>query len=138
MLTSRTPYLLRAIYEWIADNDLTPYVLVDAGAEGVDVPPHVVQDGKVVLNISMNAVRHLELGNQYISFDARFAGKAEQIFVPIGAVEVIYAKENGVGMALNNSSGDDLPPEPDGPTGPSHDDDTPPPPKSRPALRVVK
>lgn len=135
MLTSRTPYLLRAIYEWIADNDLTPYVLVDAGAEGVEVPAHVVQDGKVVLNISMNAVRNLELGNQYISFDARFAGKAEQIFVPIDAIEVVYAKENGVGMALNSATENDLPPEPD---GPSHDDDSPPPPKSRPSLRVVK
>lgn len=136
MLTSRTPYLLRAIYEWIADNDLTPYVLVDAGAEGVEVPAHVVQDGKVVLNISMNAVRNLELGNQYVSFDARFAGKAEQILVPIDAIEVVYAKENGVGMALNNAT--DLPPEPDGPT---HDDDSPPPsppPKARPSLRVVK
>jgi stringent starvation protein B len=129
--------LLRAIYEWIADNDLTPYVLVDAGAEGVEVPAHVIQDGKVVLNISMNAVRNLELGNQYVSFDARFAGKAEQILVPIAAIEVVYAKENGVGMALNSKT-DELPPEPD---GPSHDDDSPPPsppPKPRPSLRVVK
>lgn len=136
MLTSRTPYLLRAIYEWIADNDLTPYVLVDASTDGVQVPAHVIQDGKVVLNISMNAVRNLELGNQYISFDARFAGKAEQIFVPIEAVEVVYAKENGVGMALKSDT--ELPPEPD---GPSHDDDSPPPAppsKPRPSLRVVK
>ncbi|MFT5064352.1 MAG: stringent starvation protein B [Gammaproteobacteria bacterium] len=136
MLTSRTPYLLRAIYEWIADNDLTPYVLVDAGADGVEVPAHVIQDGKVVLNISMNAVRNLELGNQYVSFSARFAGKAEQILVPIDAIEVVYAKENGVGMAL--SANTDLPPEPE---GPSHDDDSPapsPPSKPRPSLRVVK
>lgn len=108
MLTSRRPYLVRAIYEWIADNDLTPYLLVDAAADGVAVPQHAVQNNRIVLNISVQAVDKLQLANSEISFDARFAGRVEQIHVPIQAVLAIYARENGVGLAFSPDS-DEIP-----------------------------
>ena len=110
MLTSRRPYLVRAIYEWIADNDLTPYLLVDTTIEGVLVPHHAVQNNRIVLNISVQAVDKLELGNGEVSFDARFAGRVEHIHVPIPSVLAIYARENGVGLAFNPDN-DEVPAE---------------------------
>ena len=73
-MTSNRPYLLRAIYDWITDNNLTPYVLVDAAREGVRVPPQVIKNGQVVLNLAMRAVANLDLGNDWITFQARFSG----------------------------------------------------------------
>lgn len=99
-MTSNQPYLLRAMYEWIADNGLTPYVLVDAEVPQCSIPPHVIKDGKVVLNIAMDAVRELELGNEWISFRARFSGVSHLISFPISAVRAIYAQENSQGMAF--------------------------------------
>ncbi|MEM7542013.1 MAG: ClpXP protease specificity-enhancing factor [Pseudomonadota bacterium] len=99
-MTSTKPYLIRACYEWIADNGLTPYILVDASMAGVEVPLEQVEDGKIVLNVGMTAVRDLELGNDWISFSARFSGVAHSIVAPVTAVLAIYAKENGKGMAL--------------------------------------
>lgn len=99
-LTSRRPYLIRAMYEWIVDNNLTPHLIVDANFEGVVAPPTAIQDGKVVLNVAMRATRNLELGNEYISFDARFGGIAQQVSVPIGAVMAIYSRENNEGLAF--------------------------------------
>lgn len=97
-MTSTRPYLLRALYDWIVDNGFTPHVLVDATAEQVDVPQQYVEDDKIVLNITPNAVRDLEIGNEFLSFSARFAGKPQNIITPITAVLAIYAKENGKGM----------------------------------------
>ncbi len=97
-MTSMKPYLIRAMYEWMADNYLTPYIVVDAEEKGVEVPEAYIRDGKIVLNIAMDAVRSLELGNEWISFSARFSGRAMMIHVPIKAVQVIYAKENGQGL----------------------------------------
>lgn len=138
MLTSRRPYLVRAIYEWIADNDLTPYLLVDASMEGVYVPPHAVQNDRIVLNISVQAVDKLQLGNQEITFDARFAGRVENIHVPIKSVLAVYARENGVGLAFSPDN-DDVPAETEGaspvvPPGadPSRID------PAKPGLRLVK
>lgn len=99
-LSSRRPYLLRATYEWLTDNMLTPYILVDASVAGVEVPEHTIKDGQVVLNISMNAANNLELANDAISFQARFAGKVELIYLPIEAVVAVYAKENQEGLVL--------------------------------------
>jgi stringent starvation protein B len=97
-LTSNQPYLIRALHEWINDNGLTPYLLVDAGQPGTRVPPQAVKDGRVVLNIAARAVTRLDLGNDVISFQARFNGVAMLVVVPIEAVLAIYAMENGQGM----------------------------------------
>ncbi len=97
-LTSTRPYLIRAIYDWILDNQCTPYLLVDAGVAGVQVPRHVVNDGQVVLNLSPMAVDRLELGLEEIRFNARFSGKSHVVIVPVPAVQAVYAKENAQGM----------------------------------------
>ncbi|MDO4710100.1 MAG: ClpXP protease specificity-enhancing factor [Pseudomonadota bacterium] len=104
-MTSQRPYLLRAMHEWISDNGMTPYLLVNAHYSGVHVPAHTVKDGQVVLNIAERAVQMLSLGNEYITFNARFAGVSHEVFVPVGAVLAIYARETGQGMGL--------PPEPE-------------------------
>lgn len=132
-VTSNRPYLLRAVYQWIGDNDLTPYLLVDARQPGVRVPIHTVKDGQVVLNIAMRAVSELELSNDAVGFMARFGGVSHQVRVPIAAVLAIYAHENGQGMMF--------PPEPadeaaDSATDPAAPDAKP---KHKgPSLRVVK
>ncbi|MER3546919.1 MAG: ClpXP protease specificity-enhancing factor, partial [Rhodanobacteraceae bacterium] len=99
-MTSNRPYLLRAIYDWISDNDLTPYILVDATKPGVRVPAHTIRDGRVVLNLAMRAVANLELGNERIRCSARFGGISHALEVPVEAVLAIYAHENGQGMLL--------------------------------------
>lgn len=99
-MSSNRPYLLRALYEWINDNNLTPYILVDAKQPGVQVPPSTVKDGKVVLNIAMRAVEALDLGNESLSFKARFSGVSQFLIVPVSAVIAIYAQETGQGMML--------------------------------------
>ena len=113
MLPSQ-PYLLRAIYEWIVDNDMTPYVLVNARNDDVHVPVQYIDNGKIVLNIAPRAVSSLELGNDAIIFSARFSGNPTDVRFPVSAVMAIYAKENGQGMVFNesdNDGGDDHPPE---------------------------
>ena len=99
-MSSNRPYLLRALYEWINDNNLTPYILVDAKQPGVQVPASTVKDGKVVLNIAMRAVEALDLGNESLSFKARFSGVSQFLVVPVSAVIAIYAQETGQGMML--------------------------------------
>jgi len=125
-MTSNRPYLLRALYEWITDNGLTPYILVDAQAQGVDVPAEAVQKGKVVLNIAAVATRELVLDNERIHFSARFSGRPCQIDIPMDAVIAIYARENGQGMMFAQDGNE--PP-------PADDPDDPP---ARPNLKVVK
>lgn len=98
-ITSRRPYLIRALNEWILDNDLTPHLLVAADAHGVDVPSQFVSDeGKITVNISPSAVRDLVMDNELVSFSARFSGKPYTVSMPPGAVLAIYARENGEGM----------------------------------------
>lgn len=97
-LTPTRPYLARAIYEWICDNNLTPYLLVDATRPYTDVPVQFIQDGQIVLNIVPHAVHQLLMSNEAISFSARFSGVSQDIYVPIGAVLGLYAKENGQGL----------------------------------------
>ncbi|MBS7456676.1 ClpXP protease specificity-enhancing factor [Coralloluteibacterium stylophorae] len=99
-MTSNRPYLLRALYEWIVDNDMTPYLLVDATREGVQVPPSAIKDERVVLNIAPRAVGHLELGDAEVSFMARFGGVSQPVRAPVAAVVAIYAQETGQGMVL--------------------------------------
>lgn len=99
-MTSSRSYIARALYEWILDNDCTPYILVDAYRRGVEVPQEFVKDGQIVLNISPTAVRALNIGNDYIMFDGRFGGRALTITVPVPALMAIYAQENGQGMVF--------------------------------------
>lgn len=99
-MTSHRPYLLRALYEWIADNGMTPHLLVDATRSGVQVPLHAVKDGRIVLNVAERAVARLEMTNELIRFSARFGGVSHAVSVPVSAVLAIYARETGQGMAL--------------------------------------
>ncbi|MFD1383947.1 ClpXP protease specificity-enhancing factor [Rhodanobacter aciditrophus] len=124
-------YLLNAIYEWVADNDQTPYLLVNADYPGAIVPREFVQDGQIVLNISMSAVRQLHMDKEGVSFEARFSGKPMQVFVPIGAAMALYAKESGDGLSF--------PPEDFEVSGDPDPEPTPPePPKKGFTLKVVK
>ncbi|MDE2406903.1 MAG: ClpXP protease specificity-enhancing factor [Xanthomonadaceae bacterium] len=99
-MTSQRPYLLRAIYEWIVDNGMTPHVLVNARSPGVRVPPHTIKDGQVVLNIADRAVAKLEMGNEVLRFSGRFGGVSQAVVVPLTAVVAIYARETGQGMGM--------------------------------------
>jgi stringent starvation protein B len=126
-MTSLKPYLIRSIYEWIVDNDLTPHLLVDAENSHAILPQQFIEDGKIVLNIRPQAVQGLVLGNEEIQFSARFSGKPMHIVAPIVAVMAIYAKENGKGMIFDQED--------------EESDNSPPPedkPPTRPTLRVVK
>ena len=130
-MTSSRPYLIRAIHEWIVDNDMTPHIVVNADAEGVRVPPEYVKDGQISLNISASAVHGYSMDNDWILFDARFGGKSFQVSVPTGAVLAIFARENGAGMSFGEEEHeDDPPPEPEDKSKKKS--------RSQPALRVVK
>ena len=127
-MTSNRPYLVRALYEWISDNGLTPYLLVDAAVDEVRVPPGAAKDGRVVLNIAARAVTKFEISNDSVHFHARFSGVSQAVFVPMGAVLAVYAQENGQGMMF---SAENSPTQP--PTAPQPEE-TP----KRTHLRVIK
>lgn len=99
---SSRPYLARALYQWLLDNDLTPYVVVDAEQPGVEVPRQFVQNGQIVLNLSPGAVRDLFIESEALGFSARFGGVPMQVIVPTSALVAIYARENGVGMVFGH------------------------------------
>ena len=126
-MTSNRPYLMRAINEWLLDNQLTPHLLVNADVQGVEVPDNFIQDGKIVLNIGPHAVEGLRISNEEVTFLARFSGVSQLISFPVSAVLAIYARENGRGMMFNEDEDDG--PEPD---------DSGPKPDPRPSLKVVK
>jgi len=98
-VSSTRPYMLRAMYEWCVDNALTPYVVVVVDGS-VRVPMEFVQNGEIVLNVSMGATSNLQIGNEYLDFKARFGGVARDISVPVGRITAIYARENGQGMTF--------------------------------------
>jgi len=106
-MTSQKPYLIRAIYEWLLDNEMTPHLLVNTTYDGVQVPREFINDNKIVLNISDGAVQNFHADNDWISFSARFSGKPMELFIPIIAVQSIYGKENNEGMFFPS---DDTPP----------------------------
>ncbi|WP_312241206.1 ClpXP protease specificity-enhancing factor [Pantoea sp.] len=156
-LTARRPYLLRAFYDWLLDNQLTPHLVVDINLPGVQVPLEYARDGQIVLNIAPRAVGNLELGNDQVQFNARFGGVPRQVSVPMAAVLAIYARENGAGTmfepepayeraALEESAGQEETvmsvidgDRPDNASDEEHSpDDEPPPRGGRPSLRVVK
>jgi stringent starvation protein B len=141
-MTSHRPYLVRALNEWILDNNCTPYILVNAHVEGVEVPQNFVKDGQIVLNISPVAIQGLVMTNDGLEFNGRFGGIPTRVYVPIAAVMGIYARENGQGMIFEYGGT----PPPTTPTTPEEDVGTPvaeaPPgkakPKGKPSLKVVK
>ena len=126
-MTSSRPYLIRAVREWIADNGLTPQMLVDVEVQGVVVPAQGVENGRIVLNVSANAVRGFHIGNERVEFDARFSGRSFHVDLPVQAVLAVVARENGVGMSFPEERGAP-PPAPPGAGSRA----------ARPALRVVK
>ncbi len=117
-MTPSRPYLIRALYEWILENECTPYIMVNAFEDGVEVPQEHVKDGQIILNISPNAVQNLSIRNEAIDFDGRFGGIPKKVYVPVGAVTVIYAKENGQGMVFDGEGDIPTPPLPPGPDDP--------------------
>ncbi|MBS0054089.1 ClpXP protease specificity-enhancing factor [Yersinia sp. Marseille-Q3913] len=166
-MSPRRPYLLRAFYEWLIDNQLTPHLVVDVTRPGVSVPMEFARDGQIVLNVAPRAVGNLELGNDGVSFNARFGGVPRQVIVPMAAIVAIYARENGSGTMFEPEEAYDSDAEgnfegleeEEGSSAPadnlmlvtdetvssqddngSPDDEPPQPPRSggRPALRVVK
>lgn len=156
----RRPYLVRAYYDWLLDNNLTPHLVVDAMLPGVQVPMDFVRDGQIVLNIAPRAVGNLELGNDAIRFNARFGGIPQQVDVPMAAVLALYARENGAGTLFEPEVAYDLPDEDEFTAAAEEEasanaepnlvlveelagddngpDDEPPRPRGRPTLRVVK
>ncbi len=146
-MTPSRPYLIRAIYEWIADNGYTPYLLVDATREDVDAPLEYAEDGRLVLNVAPRAVQGLNMGNDEIVFRARFGGVPRSVQLPVSAVMAIYARENGQGMLFGD--GDEAHAEGHEALEPGQDEETDGPPEGpdgsggpgggkRPNLRVVK
>jgi len=135
------PYLLRALYEWVLDNDMTPHLAVDATIVGVQVPQQFVRDGQITLNIAPSAVQGLIIDDQGVSFSARFGGTPMNVYIPIAAVMAIFSRENSMGMGFGVEPGAEVlqqdasaqPPEDEPPEPPE-------PPKGggRPSLRVVK
>ena len=127
-MTSNRPYLIRALYEWIVDNGMTPHLLVDADHPTAQVPAEYVEEGRIVLNVSPSAVSGLMMENAQLRFSARFGGVSREITMSPDAVLGIYARENGKGMlfpeAESSGGPDDTPPDGDKP--------------KRPSLKVVK
>jgi len=128
------PYLIRAVYDWCVDSDLTPYLLVNAEAGDVVIPRQSVQDGRIVLNLRPQAVHNLALGNHSIEFNARFGGSPMHVKIPIKAVLAVYARENGQGMVFDANEESEPSPTDPGTTDPTENK----PVKSRPVLKVVK
>jgi stringent starvation protein B len=122
-MLSRRPYLLRAMHEWISDNLQTPHIVVDATLNGVSVPQQFVQNGKIILNVSHSATNGLALGNDLVSFRARFGGVTYDVSIPITAVLGIYARETGQGMIFSDN---------DAPTHPNEPSPNPSPPPGSP------
>lgn len=155
-MTPRRPYLVRAFYEWLVDNDLTPHLVVEATLPGVRVPVEFVQDGQIILNVAPRAVGNLEISNDAIMFSARFSGRPHSVIVPMYAVQAIYARENGAGTMFEPEEayeGDldlleteeettaalssvETPPSDDVADEP--ESETPSKPKGRPSLTIVK
>lgn len=163
--TPKRPYLLRAFYEWIVDNGMTPHIMVDARSPKVKVPRQFVKDGNIVLNVSMTAANNLLMDNDQVTFNARFSGKAMSIWLPMWSIMAIYARETQDGLnfppeeyaesmalataeaatsrpSLTSVSGTTVSDSDTNEASETDDDDEPPPPSkptTRPSfLRVVK
>jgi stringent starvation protein B len=140
-MSSSRSHLVRALYDWIIENDCTPYILVNAFADDVQVPQEHVKDGQIILNISPSAIQSLFIRSDAVDFDGRFAGIPKRVYVPISAVMGIYAKENGQGMIFDSDANLPKPPSPTGTDDSGIRKDAGSKPSStgkKPALRVVK
>jgi stringent starvation protein B len=140
-MSSRLPYLVRAMHEWITDNRQTPHLVVDASVSGVVIPLQFVQDGKIILNLSYSATQNLTMSNESIEFNARFGGQPHHVVVPTQAILGIYSRESGQGLIFGEQ--DSIPPEPVPPDAPpdSTSDSTAagkPTSRGRAQLKVVK
>lgn len=100
-MTSSKPYLIRAIHEWIVDNQMTPYVYVNTGIDGLSLPEHLYADDPLILNIAPVACQQLQMHNDKITFQTRFSGRIFSIVLPVAAVIAIVARENGQGMTFD-------------------------------------
>ncbi len=131
---STKPYLIRAIYEWCVDQNLTPYLAAQVD-QYTRVPPGYAKDGQIVLNISPGATDKLHISNQEVSFVARFGGAVHNLLIPIANVSAIYARENGQGMGfeLQDTVHSDEETQIE-----SLEEPDPRPPTGRPKLKVVK
>ena len=107
-ITPSRGYLVRALFDWMIDNDLTPHLVVAAEVPGTDVPDAYVKDGQITLNIAPSAVRDLYMDADAVSFNARFGGVSTQIYVPTASILAIFARENGQGMGFGMEPGADL------------------------------
>jgi len=144
--SSNKPYLLRAIYEWVVDNEGTPHVVLFADNPQVMVPQQYIDNGKIILNISPSAAEELLIDDEGLSFKARFGGSPYEIFSPMNAVMSLYASETGEGMSFdieNEIPPDDTPPKPSGPKSldkakPAKKPTIKPNKSKRPALKIVK
>ena len=134
-LTPTRPYLARAIYEWICDNQLTPHLMVDATQPNTLVPEQFIQDGQIVLNIVPHAVHALHMSNDAITFSARFGGVSRDIYVPMAAVLGIYARENGQGLFFDPNEYEHTQTEEDDLK--SNSEEEPETPKKKPSLRLL-
>lgn len=119
-MSSQRPYLIRAIYQWLLDNQCTPYLLVNTNHEGVVVPEQYIRDARIVLNLAPDAISGLNMDNDWVSFSARFSGKAMDLFIPVIAIQAIYGKENNEGMFF-----------------PEEEPPTPPPASTKPVTRIT-
>ncbi|MCB2426931.1 ClpXP protease specificity-enhancing factor [Methylophaga pinxianii] len=133
-MSSQKPYLVRAIYQWLLDNQCTPYLLVNTNHEGVVVPEQYIRDARIVLNLAPDAINALSMDNDWVSFSARFSGKAMDLFIPVIAIQAIYGKENNEGMFF---------PEEEHPTPPAPPTTEPKKPtqkpnSGKPSLKLVK
>ena len=145
-LSSTLPYLLRAMHEWMTDNDQTPLVIVDTTVDGVDVPTAHIKDNRIVLNLAWAATRNLQMQNELVSFEARFGGVAHAVSFPPAAIQGIFARESGQGMQfrsepLTDDALADQTAFPQAQADTSSDEDSDPPPPTggkAPFLKVVK
>ncbi|MDC0053264.1 ClpXP protease specificity-enhancing factor [Gammaproteobacteria bacterium] len=137
---SNRPYLLKAFFDWIVDNQCTPYVIVDANYIGVEVPQEFVSDGQIVLNIAPRAVTNFEMNNEAVYFSTRFGGMPVDLYLPLFSITGIYAQENGKGMMFEPDETEEPPPplKSSKSNQQSNIDDQKASAKPKPALRVVK
>lgn len=126
-MTSNQPYLLKALHQWILDNNMTPHIVVSADIPSIKIPQQSVEDGKIVLNIAPQAISNMVMDNESVSFTARFSGVSESLYIPIQAIRAIYASENGEGMVFPEYEDSGAQPQ----TTPTGD-------KTPPFLKVVK
>ena len=129
---SKRPYLIRAMHEWMSDNGHTPHIVVDATLDGVSVPTEHVKNGKIILNISDSAAHNLHMGNENVSFRARFSGVPFDVVVPMRSVPGVYARETGQGMIFSHDAENSEPVAESASAPPAHE------PRQRPHLKIVK